>query len=505
MDVTYRVAWREGDTVLYLDSLDCKYAAKHGSLAWRINNPGLVKHHCRFAKKNGSIGAWEKFAIFSNPLQGHQALKEWLHSKTILKLDLYGIGKHYQSAAPEKFATDLAYSSRIAPKTKLKDLTKAGFESLITSIEKLCGFSRIGNEEFLLLPKIAAKIECSDKEDLYLIGTDLTLTKKETIDWISTHRLDGVIVCHPNGDIHLRSRPRYRMQTLKLTWEQHCERASEIGTLARIVGKQTKRQCIWGFINGIRNTREEAIDSSYLISSKAENEQVISLWNDRFLQGAKEIGVAILLKIGVDTPVIKNAVQFLRYLLSISASQGDSPVVIFAHSQGAAIAEHAIALLSNEERQKIRIFTFGGWSFIPPGMTHADSHNYASVGDLIPRVGSFNLQYIALRKYEGLQEGLNHEQIIRSLAFEDAIHDLACLDPQVIERYSQDRCKYYREGFEEISNVTIVESGSLWEHSFHNKSYQSIVLSKIDKYRKIQMKNQVVDDKELFIQPLFKG
>jgi ribosomal protein S13 len=500
MDVTYQFAWKEGNTALYMDASDCKYAAKNGNLAWRINNPGLVKHHCRFAKKNGSIGAWEKLAIFSNPLQGHQALKKWLHSKTMLQSDLYGIGKHYQPTSPEQFAQSLASSSGIPPKTKLKDLTQAEFEILLTAIEKLCGFLRIGNEEFLLLPKIAARIECPEKEDLYLIGKDLTLTKKEAINWITSHRLDGVVVHHSNGDIHLRSRPRYRMQTLKLTWEQHCEAAGELELLARIVGEKTKEQCVWGFINGIRNTRENAIESANLISTKAGNEQVVLLQNDRFLQGAKEIGVAILLKIGIDTPIVKNAVQFFRYLLSMSEGQYNSPVVIFAHSQGAAIAEHAIALLSNEERQKIRIFTFGGWSFIPPGITHTESHNYASVGDLIPRVGSFNLQYIALRKYEGLKEGLNHEQIIRRLAFGDAIHDLDCLEPHVLERYTQDRCKHYRNEFEKISNVTVLDSGSMWEHSFNNESYQNIVRKKIEKYRKDPTKITLIDSQELLVE-----
>ncbi len=160
MDTTYRFAWKEDDTALYMDAFDCKYAAKNGNLAWRINNPGLIKHHCRFAKKNGSIGAWEKFAIFSNHLQGHQALKEWLHSKTMLQSDLYSIGKHYQPSSSEQFAQNLASSSGVPPKTKLKDLTKAEFEILLTAIEKLCGFLHIGNEEFLLLPKIAARIEC---------------------------------------------------------------------------------------------------------------------------------------------------------------------------------------------------------------------------------------------------------------------------------------------------------------------------------------------------------
>ncbi len=78
----YKIAWKEGETALYIDNSDRKFAAKNGNLAWRINNPGLIKHHCRFSRKNGSIGAWDKFAIFSNSLQGHQALKEWLQSKT---------------------------------------------------------------------------------------------------------------------------------------------------------------------------------------------------------------------------------------------------------------------------------------------------------------------------------------------------------------------------------------------------------------------------------------
>ena len=242
-------------------------------------------------------------------------------------------------------------------------------------------------------------------------------------------------------------------------------------------------------------------ESSNLISSKAENEQVISLQNDQFFKGAKEVGVAILLKMGIDTPIVKNAVKFLCYPLSVSESQeNNSPVIIFAHSQGAAIAEHAIALLANDEKQKIRIFTFGGWSFIASGVAHPESHNYTSVGDLIPRIGSFNLQYLALRKYEGLKEGLNHEQIIRRLAFGDAIHDLDCLDPHVLEKYTQDRCKQYRNEFEKINNVTVLDSGSMWEHSFNNESYQAIVHSIVDKYRKNRMKVELADFQNLLIE-----
>jgi hypothetical protein len=305
--------------------------------------------------------------------------------------DLYSIGKHYQPSSPEQFAQNLASSSRVPPNTKLKDLIQAEFEILLTAIEKLCGFLHIGNEEFLLLPKIAARIECPGKEDLYLIGKDLTLTQHEAINWIASHRLDGVIVHHSNGDIH--------------------------------------------------------------------------------------------------------------FLLATSESQENNPsVIVFAHSQGAAIAEHALALLSSQEKQKIRIFTFGGWSFIPPGVTHTDSHNYASVGDLIPRVGSFNLQYLALRRYEGFKEGLSEEEIIQRLSFGDAIHDLDCLDPHILERYTQGRCKHYRSEFEKISNVTVLDSGSMWEHSFNNESYQNIVNEKIEKYRKNLTTIVLMDSQKMLIE-----
>jgi hypothetical protein len=61
---------------------------------------------------------------------------------------------------------------------------------------------------------------------------------------------------------------------------------------------------------------------------------------------------------------------------------------VFAHSQGAIISEHALRLLNADERQKIRIFTFGGGSFLEVDSCHPDSHNYASENDLVSSVGS---------------------------------------------------------------------------------------------------------------------
>jgi len=481
---TFKTAWREDDTVIYIDVYSNKHAAKGGNLAWRINNPGFIRHHCHAAKKNGSIGAWEQFSIFSNPLQGHNALREWLHSEKFYQSDLYTIGNHYQPLDSTTFVQNLSAASNIPSKTKLKDITKDEFEMLLFAIEKQCGFVQVGSEEFGILPKIVGKIECIGKEELYLLGNDITLTKSEVVNWVASQRLDAVVVHKPTGT-HIRSRPAYHMQNFQLTLAQHNESAGALDTLIRTVGEKAPNQCVWGFINGIFNEKEDAVYSCGQISKKAGNELVFSLTNDMCLRGAIDASIAIILKLGIDAPIVKNAVLFLKHLLSIAKNDASElPVIVFVHSQGAAIAEHAIRLLEYEESQKIRIFTFGGWSFITPGVAHPDSHNYTSIRDMVPRIGSCNLQCLATRKYEDSKEGLNEEDTISRLALEDVLHHLDSLDPQTRQRYVQARSQLYRKWFEKIRNVTIVPSGALWEHSFNSDSYQNIVTMIVEKYRK---------------------
>ncbi|MBN4066788.1 hypothetical protein JYU14_01745 [Simkania negevensis] len=500
--MTYTLGWKEGNTAIYLDGTDCKYVAKNGNLAWRINNPGLIKSRNRFAKKNGSIGAWDKLAIFSTSIQGHQALKEWLRSRQMKRSDLYAISTYYSSSSSKQLAHDLASSSGLPPKTKLEELTEVEFESLLSSIEQLSGFVRTGDEEFTLLLKIAAKIECFDKENLYLVGKDLALTHDEAINWTIAHRLDAVVVHHSNGDTHLRSRPHYRMQMFALARPSLFEATEEPATIAHMVGENVVGQCVWGFINGISNTKKEAMQSALLISKAAENEQVVLLQNDQTLKGTKEFGVALLLKMGLTTAIVQNAIQFLRYLLAVSERQGDVPVIIFVHSQGATIVEHALTSLSHQEKQKIRIFTFGGWSFILPGIAHPESHNYTSISDLIPRLGCYNLQYLAMRKHEGLRDGLTSEEIVWRLAYGDATRDLDCFDAQVIKKYAQERCQYYRKEFERISNVTVLDSDNIWEHFFNNENYQTVLRSIVNKYRMNRKTAEPPPSSHLLVNPL---
>lgn len=88
-----------------------------------------------------------------------------------------------------------------------------------------------------------------------------------------------------------------------------------------------------------------------------------------------------------------------------------------------------------------------------------------------------------MRRYEGIQKGWDDEKIIEQLAFGDAIHDLDCLEPHLLEKYVQGRCSYYRCEFAKNSNVTVLDSVHTWEHSFNNDSYQSVVRKIIRKYR----------------------
>jgi esterase/lipase superfamily enzyme len=62
------------------------------------------------------------------------------------------------------------------------------------------------------------------------------------------------------------------------------------------------------------------------------------------------------MKLGFDTPIVSWAAQFFRYLLSLSEKiDSHPPVIIFAHSQGAIISEHALKHLNIDERRRVLI------------------------------------------------------------------------------------------------------------------------------------------------------
>lgn len=482
----YKFSCKFSDEIIfYFDICGNKYVVSGGNLAWRINNPGLVRSHSYFSY--GSIGSCDGYAVFPHPQKGRQALRTWLNSKKYFGSSLKTLGEHYQPNSPDAFVQQLSILTKISPESKIKSLDKQEFERLLLGVEKLCGYVATGNEMISLLPKITAKIENGvGLVDTYLIGDTIALSKEEAVKWILSHRLDGVIVHEKNGGIHLRSRPNHCIWNIKMNEAVLLPSLGQIDTLIRTVGKESQNQCIWAFINGISNTKDEALESAEIISRATNGEEVLSIPNDTVLFGLKDGAACIALKVGIDTPIVHWAAKFFRHLLKKSEENvAHPPVVIFAHSQGAIISEHALELLKPSEREKIRIFTFGGGSFIAPGKCHQDSHNYASAGDLVCSLGSPNLRFLALQIYLGTKDGLNQEQVIYQLALQDVMLDLDTTDSKIMELYMRKRIKYYEKEISRIDNVTILDpdSDSRWKHEFKSDCYQKTVQSIVEKYK----------------------
>ncbi len=478
----YRAAYSQGgEIIFYLDCSGNKYAASGGSLAWRLNNPGLVHSSSRCHFGRDVIGHFDRYAIFNNPEKGHEALLHWLRTKKYFHESLKTIAKHYQPNNPDDFANRLSASTGIPVRMKVKELSEQQFRQLLFGITKLCGYILEGNENIVLLPKIIAKIERrKNEESAYLISGNIILSKKEALEWTQSHRLDAVVV-HTSNGLHLRSRPHYCM----LHVHQLAGKSQNIDSIARAVGSVRPSQCIWAFINGILYTKEEALEAATRISTMAEGERVLTMPND-----TRNIGIdfaeCILLKTSVGTPIILRAVNFVRYLIALEKEE-QAPIIIFAHSQGAIILERALKVIEPSEAKRLRIFTFGGGSFIPSGNSHFDSHNYASAADAVCRLGSPILQLLALRRYYAHKAGLIDAQMMQQWASQDAILQLDSIDTKVVQKYIEERIKQYQNELERISNLTILDPdpGSQWKHEFISACYQKVVQEIVQKYRKM--------------------
>jgi hypothetical protein len=484
----YKSAYRfDDETIFYFDGNGNKYVARGGSLAWRLNNPGLVHSHSHVAISK-SIGSCGRYAIFANAQDGHRALSDWLHCKKYYQSTLKAVAIRYRPTNPSQFIDEVVALSALASNRKLSSLNNQEFERLLKVIEKSCGYLPLGNEEFALLPKINAKIEnAGDQKDTYLVGNNVILSKNEAIEWIRSHRLDGVVVHELGGAIRLRSRPSHRIMNIHIpavAFQILPNVIGQIDTLVRTVGEYRPGQCIWGFINGIFNNRKDALESANLITKAANGERVLFMPNDTAFLG--DLAECLVLKCGQDTLNIGWTVKFFRYLLSLSVEDRVT-VVIFVHSQGAIFSEHALELLSPQEREQLRIVTFGGGSFIAPGKSHTESHNYVSAADLIP-AASPNLQRMALRRYYGHKQNLSQQQVIMDLALEDSLFYLDSSETASVDAYLKKCVRYYEDVFLQLSNVTVLDPDpdSRWKHRFDSICYQVVLEKTIQKYQREQ-------------------
>lgn len=325
----YRFAYKYSDDVIfYFDSAGNKYVATGGNLAWRINNPGFVSSHSHFSRANGAIGSCGRYAIFSDPLDGRKALSAWLHSKKYYNYSIKTLADYYQPKNSDRFIAQLTSLAKISADKKINSLSKSEHDQLIRALEKLCGYEPVGNESLALLPKITAKIENGkSKEDTYLIGDNIILSKQEAVEWIQSHRLDAVIVHERNEAIHLRSRPSHCIWNIKAYEFALAPSEGKIDPLVRVIGENKPGQCIWAFINGIDNTKAQALEAAERISKAAKGEQVLSMPNDT-IWWPIDFLLCIILKTSADTPIITWSVKFLKYLLTLAKQRADSPQVI---------------------------------------------------------------------------------------------------------------------------------------------------------------------------------
>ena len=473
------------DVIFYFDDYDHKYVAQNGSLAWRLNNPGLL--HVRSLKEHSNIGSCDTYAIFSFSEIGLRMLKKWLKSKK----SLTAIAKYYESLPGKVFLNELCEATKLQPSTKIKSLSNERFQLLVKSIVKLCNSSCEGS--FALLPKISARYYAEKPEfiELYLTDTQNVLSKEESIQWIESHRLDAVIVHKNNGTLYLRSRPGHHLDKIHFL-NNECEPELKIENALEILGDHKPGQPIWGFINGIWNDEKQIKKSLSSIVSATNGEQVWALPN-LTKSKIKDFLEILRQKDKSATVIVNIAVQFFQLLIDFSIKQSDPPpIIIFTHSQGAIIADLALNMLKNSERQKLRIFTLGGVSLISHGKAHPDSHNYISAADIIPRHLALGLKLtnLALRRYEGQKKELTQDQVIDTLVEEDIDKELETQDPQTILTYSSQRKEYYLAEFEKISNVTILDPSvnatfNRYEHELISPCYQSIIHELIKKYHHV--------------------
>ncbi len=479
-------AYRHDDEIVfYFDAFDNKYVAQGGSLAWRLNNPGLLLSHSLHRTGYKSIGAYHQYAIFSHPLLGQKALRAWICSTKYYDCHLIEIAKYYQPNHPEQYLDQLCTLTGLPPESTPRSLLTHDFEKLLRVLQKLAGFTPENEHQLSLLPKIKARFySIGRKVEYYLAGYDTLLKKSQAIEWVETHKLDAVIVHKSNGEMYLRSRPGHHFDQIRFKQKDYGTE-KEFKDAVREVGQEKEGQCIWGFINGLSNSQSQALESASFISKTAHGEHVLYLVNDAL----RSLPDSIAQKFGHHSESVKFAAQFFKMLIDLSeqtSSQNKPKIIVFSHSQGALIANLALSRLTPKERQKIHLFTLGGAVLIEPDAAHPESHNYFSLPDLISKLTSYTFCAFLLRLHDGKKAGLKPEQVIEQLILEDIEMRLETRDPKAIAKFRKQREEHYAHEFWKSQNITILndESTKFFEHALKSPCYRQQVIEIIDKYRR---------------------
>ncbi len=474
-------------TVFYFDCHDNKYVAKGGSLANRLNNPGLISSRWPFAKQLGSIGSHKHYAIFPNILFGKDAHRVWIGSK-YFDSPLIEIAKEYEPNDPQSYLERLCektnFSSTITPRM----LSSKDFERLLQAIQTLAGFLKNNDGEFYRLPKIKHRFYSRNRKvESYFTTDGESLTRDEAINRVTDHRLDAVVVHKVNGEMHIRSRPCHHFNKIHFTEKEYgSDKNIEDGI--REVGQDQIGQCIWGFINGVKTEPQRSTECAAIISNFAKGQQVWSLVNDGEFKNFFNIPDAIKQTLGHLSPSITRCAHFFKFLIDQSnRSPAQPPIVIIAHSQGALIADLALDHLNLAEQARIHIFTFGGAAFISPKKCHPHSHNYFSFNDPIPQTASKDACILLKKLREGEKRGDTAQKVIEECLQEDLINfNKESFHQLLVDEYLEQRQQFYEEQICKVQNTTVLGEYSLtdWEHAFDTPCYLEKIKEIIEAYNK---------------------
>ncbi len=482
----FRKAYCFNDSVVfYFDKQDNKYVAKGGSEAWRLNNPGLIASHSPFAKKFGSIGGNQHYAIFPTVAAGINAHQSWLRSKKYYSASLLEIAKHYAPEKAEGYLRQLCKLTGISSNAQPKNLSKDHLQKLLEAIQVLNGFSKTNAWQFDLLPKITARFHSRDESIVqYLVGQTILLELTEAIEWVKTHRLDAVIVHQKSGKIYLRSRPGHHFNQIKFSEEEYGE-PKNFKEAIRDVGVAKKGQPIWGFVNGISTNAERALDCATYISNHSGGQQVWSFVNDAYFGNGWTLKDAFYQKLNKETVSVKLCIQFLKFLIDLSKERGEQrPIVIFAHSQGALIVDLALNKLTTEERKRIQAYTFGGLALISSEKSNAQ--NFFSSKDPIPFFASKDRVQFLLRFHLRQKLGLTAQEIIEECVKEDFVsYYQQDVSLESVEEFRQRREQHYKNELKQSENITILDDtiSEFWEHSFDLPSYQAKIRELVEYHK----------------------
>lgn len=197
------------DSVIYTSADGKEFRYSGGDLSWRMNNPGDLWSG-PVSKRNGEIGKYGHFAVFSDYDDGHAALLDSLRTtywnKSLAEMILGYAPKTENNT--NKYLQFLRSKTGVKGDQKIKDFTSGEFEKLWRAIEQYEG-GHPGKVEAI---QARAKVTAVRKDKkgtiiAYCIDGIGWVSKAQGITLARKGKVDAVVATSRTGKPFLRTRP----------------------------------------------------------------------------------------------------------------------------------------------------------------------------------------------------------------------------------------------------------------------------------------------------------